>query len=369
MLENGKISIRQFTILVILFTVGGSILIVPSGLASEAKQDGWIAGLLALGIGLLIIPFYYALGQRFQDKTIAEYSEELLGKWVGKLISLLFFTYFMINAGLTLRNIGDFMTTQFIPETPIEAIFIVFLAIVIIGTRNGIEPLSRSAEVLFPLVILLFIIFSTSLIPQIKFENIQPVFEVGIKPIIRGAIPFIGSTFLELVVFLMIFPYANKTNQLRKSFLTGTLIGGIILIFISLLAILTMGSEVTSRHLYPSYELARKINVADFLTRIEAILAGIWFVTIFIKLTVFFYASALSLAQTLKLKDYRFLTLPLGMILMVLALVSGPNIVAIEKFNKYILAPYSFTFGFVFPMLLLAINTFRMKGVKKNSCQ
>lgn len=57
MLENGKISIRQFTILVILFTVGGSILIVPSGLASEAKQDGWIAGLLALGIGLLIIPF------------------------------------------------------------------------------------------------------------------------------------------------------------------------------------------------------------------------------------------------------------------------------------------------------------------------
>lgn len=39
MLENGKMSVRQFTVTVILFTIGSSILVAPSVLASNAKQD------------------------------------------------------------------------------------------------------------------------------------------------------------------------------------------------------------------------------------------------------------------------------------------------------------------------------------------
>ncbi|NRF90612.1 GerAB/ArcD/ProY family transporter [Paenibacillus frigoriresistens] len=46
-MENGIIGIRQFTILVTLFTVGSSILISPASLTAEAKQNGWIAAILA----------------------------------------------------------------------------------------------------------------------------------------------------------------------------------------------------------------------------------------------------------------------------------------------------------------------------------
>lgn len=38
MLEKGKISARQYTVLVILYTIGTSILIVPSSLAAVARR-------------------------------------------------------------------------------------------------------------------------------------------------------------------------------------------------------------------------------------------------------------------------------------------------------------------------------------------
>ncbi|MDQ0884742.1 MULTISPECIES: GerAB/ArcD/ProY family transporter [Peribacillus] len=61
------------------------------------------------------------------------------------------------------------------------------------------------------------------------------------------------------------------------------------------------------------------------LTRIEAIVAGIWFISTFFKMSMLFYVLNLGIAQILNLKDYRLLTLPLGMILLVFSLVSVPN--------------------------------------------
>ncbi|MEK4066643.1 hypothetical protein NYE65_09000 [Peribacillus sp. FSL R5-0717] len=41
MLEKGKIGSRQLLILVILYTLGDSILVLPSVVAFEAEQDAW----------------------------------------------------------------------------------------------------------------------------------------------------------------------------------------------------------------------------------------------------------------------------------------------------------------------------------------
>lgn len=109
MLESGKISGRQFSIIVMLYLIGSAILIIPSILAAEAKQDAWIAALLTIGIALLFIPVYISLGTRFPNKTFAEYIEVIFGKWLGKAVSLFFFILFpLLIAALTLRNIRDF---------------------------------------------------------------------------------------------------------------------------------------------------------------------------------------------------------------------------------------------------------------------
>lgn len=359
MLENGKVSVTQFTVLVLIFTIGSSILVAPSGLASGAKQDAWISAIIGVGIGLLFILLYNALGRLFPNKTLVEYSELLLGKWIGKLVSLSFVSYFFILASLLLREIGDFMTTQIMPETPIQWIHILFLVVVIMGTRLGLETIIRATEIFFPWVITLFFLLIVFVFPEMEFTRILPVMENGLKPVLQASFGFLGLPFLELVVFLMIFPYVNDPKKAGKAFFLGTFIGGLSLIILTIATILILGFDLTERNAYPSYILGKKVNIGIFLQRIEVIVAIIWFITIYFKLTVCFYASVLGVAQILKLNEYRFLVLPVGMILIILSLVSVPDITYFNEFVKEIWTPYSLTYGLFLPVLMLIVAKFK----------
>lgn len=359
--EGEKISARQFMIFVMMFTVGGNILVTPSLLAGAVKQDAWIAAILGISLSLFLIWLYCSLGSRFPNKTLVQYSEEILGKWMGKVISLLFLSSFILLSAIILREIGDFMTIQVMPETPMTAFHVVFLLLVIAGTRMGIEPVARAAEIFLPWVVMLYLIVVVFVAPQLKIENIQPIFEHGAKSIFAATYPFFGLVFLELYILLMLFPSVNRRTKAKKAYFLGTLLGGFLMLVFILLSVLVIGPEQVERQVYPSYVLAKKINVADFFQRLEVVVAGSWFLTLFFKLTICFYATALGLSQMLKLKDYRFLTYPLALILLPLSLIIGKNKVHLNWIGANVWPTYTLLLGFLFPLLLLTIAGIRKK--------
>ncbi|MFE4430991.1 GerAB/ArcD/ProY family transporter, partial [Peribacillus butanolivorans] len=166
-----------------------------------------------------------------------------------------------------------------------------------------------------------------------------------------------------LIVLLMIFPVSvNQPKAAEKNFFIGILIGGIFLIIMITLTIIVLGADSSARQTFPSYLLARKLNVGDFLQRIEAIMAIMWIITIYFKMACYFYATVIGLAQTLNMKDYRPLTLPLGMISVSLSLLIHPNVAQKATFDKEIFPLYVSTYGLVLPLLLLAVNAIRKKN-------
>ncbi|MFZ7942960.1 GerAB/ArcD/ProY family transporter [Neobacillus sp. 19] len=363
MANNIKISARQFAILVILFSVGTTILVIPGSLAGEVKQDAWIAAIIGTGISFLMVALYITLGRMFPTKTLVEIIETLLGKWLGKTVSLTFVFFSFIGAAELLYYAGTFLTTQILPETPVEAIHILFACILIMGIRLGLETLARSAELFFPLFIFLFMLLVVSLLltPDIwEFKNIQPILKTGIKPMIRAVFLFLSIFSLPLIVFLMIFPISvNQLKEAKKNLFLAIGMGGVCLIILILLTILVLGPEDSTRQLYPSYLLAKRIKIGDFLQRIEAILAIMWLITIFFKMTIYFYAAIIGFTQTLNIKDYRPFTLPLGMIMVMISLFSHPNVIHSAKFDHDIWPVYSLTYGLMLPLLLLAVHALR----------
>ncbi|MEC0276128.1 GerAB/ArcD/ProY family transporter [Peribacillus frigoritolerans] len=369
MVKEIKISARQFEILVILFSIGTTILVIPGSLAQVVKQDAWIAAVFGTGIGLLLVALYIAISRMFPTKTLVEINEILLGKWIGKAVSLTFVFFSLYSAASLLFYVGNFLTTLIIPDTPIEAVNIIFACILIMGIRLGLETVARSAEIFFAFFIILFIILVIFVIPQIEFQHIQPVFETGIKPMIYTVFLFTSIFSLPLIVLLMIFPVSvNQPKKAEKSFFIGILIGGSCLIIIIALAILVLGADDSARQMYPSYALARKINVGNFIQRIEVIMAIMWFITIYFKMVIYFYASVIGLAQTLNLKDYKPLTLPLGVISVSLSLIIHPNVAQSATFDKEVWPLYVSVYGLVLPLLLLAVNGFRKKIHKNKKC-
>ncbi|MGG3451018.1 GerAB/ArcD/ProY family transporter [Domibacillus aminovorans] len=360
MFDNNKINTRQFTCLAILFVIGDTLLFVPSDVTSIAKQDGWLSAILAAVMGIFLVTLYSFLGKRFPSMNIVDISEKVLSLWVGKIIGVLFVFFALIDSSITIWELGDFMTTKIMPDTPINAILILFLSIIIFGIHVGVEPLARTAEIIFPWVILLFLILVLSVSPKINLENIQPVLEDGVKPVLRGSLPLIGF-YLESVLLLMVLPYVNQTKRITKSFVIGMITGSSFLFIIILLSILVLGSYLTSNSIYPSYALARKISIGSFLQRIEVILAFIWFFTVYFKVTICFYAATAGLAQVFKIKDHKVLMFPLALIVYALALITAPSTTYVNQFLLSIWWTFTLSYGLFLPLLLITVAKLRNK--------
>lgn len=362
---NQKISARQFTIFIILFSIGTTILVIPGIMAKEVQQDAWLAAAIGTGFGLVGAFLNIAVGRMFPAKTLVEMNEILLGKWLGIAVSLAFISFSFYCAAELLYYVGTFLTVQVLPETPRVATHIIFACILVMGIRLGLETLARTAEILFPLFLFLFLLLVVTLIlppTDISFDQIQPVFEAGWRPMLKAIFLFSSAFSLPLVVLLMLFPVSvNQPKSAEKSFFVGIIIAGISLTLLIGLTILVLGSDNTARQMYPSYTLARKINVGNFVQRLEAVVGIMWFITIYFKMIIYFYAGIAGFGQILRIKDYRPLTLPLGLILAAASLRLHPNTIHSASFDLETWPFLAATIGLLLPFMLLFVYFIRRK--------
>lgn len=368
-LQKDKISIGSFQILVILFSIGSSILIAPSILAEKAKQDGWLAYLLTIMIGMFFIFLYNRLASQFPTMSFVEYSELVLGKWLGKIVSLLFLSYFFYLAATLIREIGDFFTTNVMVETPIAVIMIMFLLTSLIGVKMGLEVIGRTATIFFPWTIGLIFMLCVLLIPEYLLENILPFFEGGIKPIMQGSYHTLGVPFLELAIFLMIFPNVIEKEKLNRAFYFSTFIGGAILLILVALSLLALGPFIASQQEYPYYILGKKISIGGFLERMEIIVAIIWFFTIYFKLTICFYGLAKGIAQLVEIRSYSLLLFPLAFLILSFSTIIYPNTVYFHQIVNITWVPFSLTICFLLPLVVWIVGKIRnpqIENITKN---
>jgi spore germination protein KB len=112
------------------------------------------------------------------------------------------------------------------------------------------------------------------------------------------------------------------------------------------------------------FEDAKEIHVGDFFERVEVLVGAIWIITIFIKLSICFYAANLASAQLFRLKSYRATILPFGMLLVPLSLLTYDDSTEAARFIMGPYPIYSLFFGLFLPGLLLV--TAKIRKLKSN---
>ncbi|MFF2796638.1 GerAB/ArcD/ProY family transporter [Lysinibacillus xylanilyticus] len=359
-MEKEIISSRQFMIITLLFSIGTAILFLPASVTIEAKQDAWIAAIIGVVLSLPLIKLFVAVGNRTPTLTFVEANEKILGRFFGKFTSIGFILISLLSAGELLYFIGLFMRTEIMPETPTIAFAFLFSIIIIYAAFLGIEVFARSAEILFPIFMLIFIFFVICISPSIKIENLQPIMETPKKSIFFSMIRFISLFSFPLAILLTIFPSSvNVQKSAQKGFYIGSIIGGIVLVTIITLCILVLGPENTASRTFPSYSLAKRISIGNFLQRIEVILATMWIISIYIRTFMYFYAAVIGIGQLFKIKNHRPLIFPLGMIILGLSQIVHPNIVHSDIYNRDTWPIFSFVFMVFLPLVLLIVAKIR----------
>ncbi|WP_159880986.1 GerAB/ArcD/ProY family transporter [Paenibacillus puerhi] len=363
-----QIGIRQFQIVVILFTIGTTILITPAGLASEAKQDAWMAPLFAMVPGLLLVLLYSRIGRGDQGMTLVRLCEALLGTWLGKAWSIFFIFFSFLASAMVMFDVGRFITSIIMPETPLAFINALFVFLLIYATGVGFDALARMLELFFPWFVLLFLLMVIILSPQIDFRNAQPVLEAAPNKLLSATLSVLSITFMPLVVFLMVYPSRLKDPESAKhAFFTAALIGNALSSVIIALTIFVLGANLTSLQEYPVYHLAKKISIGNFIERIEAVVAGLWLITSFAKMSLYFYAALSGFVDVAKLKSQRSVLVPMGVLLLVVSVDIFPDSAFEKKFNATDWIAFVLCVGVILPLILVATKYWRGRYGKQSA--
>lgn len=348
-MNKETISDKQGISLIIMFIIGTSSIIV-TGL--DAKKDLWLATILAICMALLMVLVYARLHYIFPGKDLFDILEICFGKFIGKGIGLLYTWFAFHLTSLILRDFGEFYTVVATPETPMIVTMIItaFLSTWIL--KEGIEVLGRFSEFfLIPIVSLTFITILL-LIPDMHINNIRPMFYEGIKPIIKGALGAFSFPFAEIIIFTMIFSTLKWKKSSYKVYIPGLLIAGVVIFFTSLTNVLVLGVITASNMYFPSYISATRVNVGEFLQRTEILIAFIFLIGGFVKMSICLLAACKGITKIFSYQDYRFIVTPLTLLLINLAYLISDNTREFYKWSLEIWPYYAFLFQVILPVFI-----------------
>jgi spore germination protein KB len=163
----------------------------------------------------------------------------------------------------------------------------------------------------------------------------------------------------------MLIPYVKNKQPLdfsniKKPFYTGMLVGSAVLFILIVLAISVLGPNYSIIDVYPAFTLAKKIGTTGFSHRIEVVMAGIWFLSIFIKLTTLMLVISTSLKQIFQTKEQKIFTVPVGMVMVPLSVVLAPNVSSYITTVAFWIGGLTLIFMFL-PVPVFAITWLRLR--------
>ncbi|MHA6533510.1 GerAB/ArcD/ProY family transporter [Paenibacillus sp. BAC0078] len=331
MIEKGKISAAQLGLLFYSVTAYDGILYIPKITGKEAGHDLWISPIWAHLPGLLFVLMMLRLNSMFPKETIIQYSERLLGPWLGRAAGLAVIFYGINLTSVILREFGDFISAVFLQKTPPFVAVCGIVLLISYAVRGGVEVLGRLAQLFLPLTFLVFGLLIILSIPEWDVNNILPVMGEGIVPSLKGAIiPF--SWFSGYMMLGIYFPFVSNQRKTTAYVLLTWFTLMVTLSVSGLVSVFLFGKHVSALN-YPFIEVVRYIGIGKFIQHVDALLLIVWLPGTFIQLTTYLYTASLGASQWLRLNNYRQLVLPIGLLTLVLSMWQTSGV---EQFETYL---------------------------------
>jgi spore germination protein KB len=301
-MKNYTIDSKQLFCMMVLFELGSALLF---GLGADAKQDAWIAVLLGMLAGIIVFLVYTSLYKFSNNKSLITLLRAAFGRYIGWIIGWIYVIYFIYFASRVLRDFVDLLRLAAYDRTTFLTLAIGMVLCVMYASYKGIEVFARFTLITFFLVLvslagIIILQFSSG---NVQFQNLQPVLEDGMMPVLKAAFPaLVVIPYGELIVFLMLFPYVQQSSKIRKIGVNSIILGGGILLLFTILNLSILGADVYSRSSFPLLTSVGLINIANFVQRIESILIFLMVLLGFVKIFLFAYGAILGTSELFQIR-------------------------------------------------------------------
>lgn len=327
--------------------MGTTFLPVASIVTEVGKRDGWMSVLPGLVVGVPYGLMVISLLEQYPQKNLLQISEILLGKWMSKIVGVLYVLITGYFGGLLLGQAGDIYESSILPLAPIWLFYLGGLLLVFYLVSSGVEVFARFSEVIFPVIVIAIILNVALSMPRIEQGSLLPILGEGINPIFRSGLKVMPFA-MEYILFISgIISYLSTDKRERAKLKRGVWIAVFLVGFLNTLVVLiqiaVFGPEETVRLVYGLLVLGKMVEISRTVAGVESVFMGAWFGALVIKVSALFFAVTWGLETPFKLKGLKW-NLAVGVIFMGIALRfrRGPDLIMeINLVDNYLILPFA----------------------------
>lgn len=351
--HNGRVSVRQVEIFLILQMLNTTILFLPKIAGDYVGRNGYILPLLAIILGIIYIFCIEGITKQFPRDTLVEFLPKIVPKFIAYIIIILFVIKIAIITGLEARMLGEMISQVLLPKTPVQLIILVMLLTVAYLAKSGIEAIGRMGEVLIYFIAVPLILVFLLVVPHGEYMQLMPFFQTNLREIGVGTF-VVSLIFMPLEIMLMLAGLMKETKKVRRAMLVAVITIGIASAIIVLLTYVGVGFNETQRQVWPVLTLMQSMSLNGSMVENQEILMMTgWIFSIFIYLSSGIYFTSLIGSRSFKYKRENIFVLPIVPIIYFIAMVPENLVVAYDYYNKF---QYYFGIWFILPIpLILAL--------------
>lgn len=360
---NQSVTHRQVVLLVLILSITGTLIQPHAQAIFYAEQHAYISYVPVVFVMIISLWLISRVQRRFPNQDLFESIVQRF-PFLGRVMGFLYILFFFFVFARDIRLSGDYISITLLENTPIS---IIVLSLVVMGVfivRGGLGSLIGMAELYVMLFLLISLIIPFMLIQQVNMDNLMPYFHVDVAGVGKGSW-YIFSFYGEMIAL----PFVIKGSDFRfKSVLWGIIISALLMMLILVETITAIGVPIASRLVYPSYELARQLQISDFLDRFDLALAAATMPTMITKIAFDLYFVCWGLKRMIPKVSGKMMTGPVALVGFVCAFWFFRNAIQLNRFTRE-WTWIAIVFEVLFPIVLFLFLRPRKKDKKESTQQ
>lgn len=300
---NQSITNRQIACILFSTIVGYGIMSLPKDAAESAGTGSWITLLISTIVAIIFTYIITYLGYIHTNKTIFEYSELLVGKFITSIFIIIYIIYFFIIFTMIARMSSEVIKLSVLIKTPIWTLCLFFFFVTYYAVVKGLKVIARICEVYGFFIAIAYLIIFFLISTQGKFINIRPF--LGLEDITTylkatsvTIIPFTGIPLIATI------PFSTKFRNEKAFIHTISIIGfiGFLYIFVVESCISVMGVDGIVYYKDSLLSTIRRIDIPwlQFLSRLDGLFLIAWIAAVYCTIVTFAYGTTLFLSKLFK---------------------------------------------------------------------
>ncbi|UWG96216.1 endospore germination permease [Dehalobacter sp. DCM] len=366
MIKEGHFGFYEAYSLITIVLVTKIFYTSPLAIIRLLGTAAWLGTLISCCTALLFFVLLYFLMKRFPGSDLYHIFETVTGKFIGKILILIFTAYLVYFAGINLSEFIVILKIYTLPLSPSSFLIGAFLLITIVMGYVGLEGIARVSRVfVYPIIggVILILLLA---IPSYDFDYLKPYLGYGVqKTALVGLLR--SSAYDEIVLLAVIIRSLHNVKLFKRVGFLSLLTTGLMLSASLMCMIASFQYTAGSEHISGMYQLTRVIYFSRFFQRVETLFLFVWIFSSLITVSFLFYEAISSYCRVFKITNHRPLLIPFA-ILIYFITMTPTTVTDLIEVHVMFVREYSIGIFMLIPLFVFAVAVIRRKkGVKSHA--